>query len=170
MPGPFTSPVALSVPFEPDRNPQYAGNVGPSGISSLNCQDAIEEAKADALANDRFVLLTHYGGNANTGRYTEWYPAEASDVSPIYFSAAARLLNVTCQTTAANATCTIGVFDLNVSSVTPIYSFSMTAQKRVAFVGAPTLASFPANALIAVRITAGSINTPEMQVTFSATT
>jgi hypothetical protein len=169
MPGPFTSPVALSTPFEPNRDPQWGDNPGPSGISSLNVQDAIEEAKADALANDRFVLLTHYGGNAGTGRYLEWYPAESSLTSPVYFSAAARLLNVTCQTTAATATCTIGVFDVNVSTVTPIYSFSMVAQKRVSFVGVPSLASFPANALIAIRVTAGSINTPEMQVTFSST-
>lgn len=170
MPGPFTSPVAQSVPFEPDRDPQYGGNTGPSGIQSTDVQSAIEEAKADALANDRFVLLTHYGGNASTGRYLEWYPQESGLSSPVYFSAAARLLNITCQTTAASATCTIGIFDINVSTIIPIYSFSMTAQKRVSFVGTPTLASFPADALIAIRVTAGSINTPEMQVTFSAST
>lgn len=170
MPAPFTTPVALSVPFEPNRNPQWDGVTGPSGIQSQNVQDAIEEAKADALANDRFVVLTHYGGNANVGRYTEWYPAEGSDTSPIFLAAAANLLNVTCQTTAATATCTLGIFDLNVSSVTPVYSFSMTAQKRVSFVGAPILATFAAGALVAIRVTAGSINTPELQVTFSAST
>lgn len=169
MSGPFTSPVAIAIPFEPDRDPQYGGTAGPSGILSINVQDAIEEAKADALANDRFLLLTHYGGNANVGRYLEWYPAEASLTSPVYFSSGARLLNITCQTTAAAATCTIGIFDVNVSTVTPVYSFSMTAQKRVIFIGAPTLATFATNALIAVRVTAGSINSPQMQVTFSAT-
>ncbi len=170
MSGPFTSPVAQSVPFEPDRNPQYNGNPGPSGISSLNVQDAIEEAKADALANDRFVLLTSYGGNANSGRYTEWYAGSAGDVSPILLSAPARLLNITCQTTAANSNATIGVFDLNVSSSIPIYSFDMGGNKRVEFIGAPSLANFTAGALVAIRVITGSINTPTMQVTFSAST
>ena len=170
MPAPFTTPVAISVPFEPNRNPQWGGNVGPSGIESVDVQSAIEEAKADALANDRFVLLSHYGGNANVGRYTEWYPNEASDISPVYFAVTTRLLNVTCQTTAANATCTIGFFDLNVSSVVPVYSFSMAANKRVNFIGAPTLATFAAGCLIAVRVTVGSINTPEIQVTLSSST
>lgn len=170
MPAPFTTPVAISVPFEPNRNPQWNNTVGPSGIQSVNVQDAIEEAKADALANDRYLVLGHYGGNSNVGRYLEWYPNEASDVSPIFLIAGSNILNVTCQTTAANATCTVGVFDLNVSSVTPIYSFSMVAQKRVSFIGAPTLATFAAGALVAVRITAGSINSPEMQLTLSAST
>jgi len=44
MPAPFTTPVAQSVPFEADRNPQVNGEAGPSQISSLNVQDAIEEA------------------------------------------------------------------------------------------------------------------------------
>jgi hypothetical protein len=169
MAGPFTFPVAEAVPFEPNRNPQWGGNVGPSGIQSTDVQSAIEEAKADALANDRFVILSHYGGNANAGRYTEWYSQEAGDVSPIYLVASANLLGITCQTTAANATCTIGVFDLNVSSVTPAYTVVMTAQKRVSYVGTP-LTTFAANALIAMRVLTGSINTPELQVTLSAAT
>lgn len=169
MAGPFTFPVAEAVPFEPNRNPQWGGNVGPSGIQSVDVQSAIEEAKADALANDRFVILSHYGGNANVGRYTEWYPQESGDVSPIFLVAAANLLGVTCQTTATNATCTIGIFDLNMSVVTPVYTLVMTAQKRVSYVGTP-LATFTANALIAMRVLTGSINTPELQITFSAAT
>ena len=170
MPAPFTTPVALSVPFEPNRNPQWGGNVGPSGIESTDVQSAIEEAKADALANDRFLILSHYGGNANVGRYTEWYPQEAGDVSPIILSAASLLRTVTCQTTAANATCTLGIFDLNISSVTPVYTIVMAAQKRVVYIGAPNLATFAANALVAIRVLTGSINTPELQVTFSSAT
>ena len=45
MAGPFTTPVAESVPFlsEPDRD---------NGFSSKNAQDAIEEALALAVSND----------------------------------------------------------------------------------------------------------------------
>lgn len=168
MPAPFTTPVALSVPFEPNRNPGYGGL--PSDLESTNVQDAIEEAKADALANDRFVAFPSYGGNANLGRYLEVWPAQPSDIAPIYFNVAARLLAVTLQTTAATATCNVGIFDLNVSSVTPIYTIVMNAQKRVVYVGAPSLAVIPAGALIAIRVTSGSINTPTMQLTMSAST
>ena len=167
MPAPFTTPVALSVPFEPNRNPQWDGITGPSGIQSTNVQDAIEEAKTDSLANDRFVLLGHYGGNANTGRYIEIFPAEASDIAPIYLAAGSRVLDLVAQTTAANATCNIGVFDLNVSNVTPIYTIVMTAQKRVSYSGNP-LAALPVNALLAFRVTSGSINSPLLQITLSA--
>lgn len=160
---------AIDTPFIPNRNPQWGGNPGPSGIESTDVQSAIEEAFSDAIANDRFVLLTHYGGNASTGRYLEWYPQEPSNVSPITFDTSVRLLSVTCQTTAASATCTIGIFDLNVSSVTPVYSFSMVAQKRVSYSGSP-LTIILANSLMAVRVTSGSINTPEMQVTLSSST
>ena len=160
---------ALDTPFEPNRNPQYDGNVGPSGISSKTVQDAIEEAKADALANDRFLVIGHYGGNANVGRYLEFFPNTGSDVGPIYLISANSILSVTMQTTSATATCTVGFFDLNVSSITPVYSISFAGVKRVSAVGSP-LATILAGALLACRITAGSINTPILQLTLSAST
>lgn len=168
MPGPFATPVAGSVPFEPNRNPGFGGV--PSDLESTNVQDAIEEAKQDALNNDRFLVLPNYGGNANTGRYLEFYPGQGSDVSPLFFSAAARILGVTLQTTASTATCNVGIFDLAVSSVTPIYTVVMTAQKRVQYIGAPALATLGANSLLAIRVTSGSINQPTCQLTLSATT
>jgi hypothetical protein len=169
MPGPFTTPVALSTPFEPNRNPQWGGNAGPSGIQSINVQDAIEEVKADALANDRFLVIPHYGGNANVGRYFEFFPQQGSDISPIYSASGIRVLSVVLQTTSATATCNVGLFDLNVSSVVPVYTIVMTAQKRVSYVGSP-LASLASNCLLAIRVTSGSINTPSMQIFFSSST
>ncbi len=168
MPGPFTTPVAQSVPFEPNRNPGFGGVA--SDLQSTNVQDAIEEAKQDALNNDRFLVLPNYGGNANVGRYLEFFPNQGSDISPLYFVASARILAVTLQTTAANATATVGIFDLNVSSVTPVYSVVITAAKRVQYVGAPSLATLNPGCLLAIRVTSGAINSPTMQLTLSATT
>lgn len=169
MPGPFTSPVALSTPFEPNRDPHANGVIGSSGLASIDVQNAIEEAKQDALDNDRFVILPNYGGNANVGRYLEVFPSSAMDVSPIYSATGMKILSVVLQTTAAAATCDVGIFDLNVSSVTPIYTVVMTAQKRVAYVGTP-LASLAVNCLLAIRVTSGSVNTPTMQLFFTSTT
>lgn len=165
MSGPFTYPVAQAIPFEPNRNPGYGGV--PSDLESENVQDAIEEAKQDAIANDRFLILGFYGGSANTGRYLEFFSSTSSDVSPIFIAVTSRLLSATFQTRAAKATCTIGFFDLNVSSVTPVYSLSLNNAKRAQAVGTP-LAVFQAGALIAIRVTAGSINTPTLQFTLSA--
>lgn len=160
---------AIQTPFEPNRNPQYGGNPGPSGIVSQEVQSAIEEIKAQAFANDRFLILPNYGGNANVGRYLEFFTGQSSDVSPLFFTASANLLTVTLQTTAASATCNMGIFDLNVSSVTPVYTVVMNNQKRVQFTGSP-LATISPNSLIAIRVTSGSINTPTMQLTLSAST
>jgi hypothetical protein len=168
MPGPFTFPVAQAIPFEPLRNPGYGGV--PSDIESDNVQDAIEEAKADALANDRFLILPGYGGNANTGRYLEIWPNQASDISPIYLSVSSRLLSVTLQTTAAQATCDLGFFDLNISSVVPVYTLVMPGVKRVQYIGSPSLTVFAPGCLIAMRVTSGSINAPTLQMTLSANT
>lgn len=170
MPAPFSTPVAKSVPFEPGRNPGYGGLAQP--FTSDNVQDAIEESLDRAISNDRFLVLPNYGGNANTGRYLEFFPNQSSDISPLFLVAASKILAVTLQTTSASATCNVGIFDLNVSSVTPVYTLIMTGTKRVQFSGTPTvpLGNLSANALLAVRVTSGSINAPTMQITFSAAT
>lgn len=167
MAGPFTSPVAQSTPFEPNRNPQWGGNIGPSGLVSLETQSAIEEVFSKAISNDRFVLLASYGGNAITGRYLELFPNESSFSSPLYLQVAARLLSVTFQTSAASATAILSFFDLNVSDIVPIYSLSLVAGKRITANGMP-LATFSPESLVAIRVTAGSINTPTLQFVFSA--
>lgn len=163
-------PNAENLQFEPGRNPGYGGL--PQPFTSKEVQSAIEEALDRAISNDRFLVLPNYGGNANTGRYLEFFPAQASDSSPLFLAAAAKILNVVLQTSSANATCNVGIFDLNVSSVTPIYTIVMTAQKRVSYVGTPTspLGVVAANALLAIRVISGSINTPTCQLVFSSAT
>lgn len=171
----MTSPLfgrtqsALQTPFIPMRNPGFGGLAQP--FTSVEVQSAIEEALNQAIANDRFLVLSHYGGNANVGRYLEWFPQEGGDSSPIYLAAPAKILGVTLQTTAASATGNVGIFDLNVSAVTPLYTIVMTAQKRVSYTGTPTipLATTAPGALMALRVTSGSINTPSSQLVFSST-
>jgi hypothetical protein len=161
---------ALDTPFIPNRNPQFNGLAGPSDIESTDVQSAIEEVKADALANDRFLILGYYGGNSNVGRYLEFFPNQDSLSSPLFFTASARILSVSLQTTSASATCNVGIFDINVSTTIPVYTIVMTAQKRVQYVGTPALATLGVNSLIALRVTSGSINSPTLQITLSAST
>ena len=156
------SQVALSTPFIPNRDPDYTGI--PSGISATNVQDAIEETLDVAASNYRAITLASYGGNANSGRYLEFFNNIASDIAPILLPDPAKLLTVVCATTAANATCDISFYDLNVSSTTAVYTLTMTAEKRK--VGLGTLASplytFLPNALMAIKVSSGSINQPHL--------
>ena len=170
MSGPFTTPVALSVPFEPNRNPGFGGVA--SELQSDNVQDAIEEAKQDAINNDRFILLASYGGNANAGRYLEFFNGINSSDAPILYSAEARVIDIIAATTANNATCTIQFLDI--APITPIvlYTLTFTAQKMVFADGTPLAPLFivPANTQLAIRIGTGSIAKPHLYLYSSAST
>lgn len=67
MPAPFTTPVAQSVPFEPNRDPGFGG--GPSGISAENVQDAIEEAKVSAVSTPRFCIVCTFNGTVSNNQW-----------------------------------------------------------------------------------------------------
>ena len=94
MAGPFTTPVAQSTPFEPNRNPDYNGNVG--ALSADNVQDAIEEAYNNAPGKiARYTItLTHNGavGNGTFFGYSNLIPGDAS---PILFPFASTLTEFT---------------------------------------------------------------------------
>ena len=62
MGAPLQSQVARSTPFDNSTN----------GFTAINVQDAIEEAKNSAIANDRFIVSCGFDGNATDGRYLEF--------------------------------------------------------------------------------------------------
>ena len=158
---------SVQTPFEPGR----VTALWPTGAPfvSIEAQSAIEEALNLAIGNDRYLILGEYGGNANVGRYLEWWPGTGSDSAPIFNTNTSRILAVVLQTTASAATCNVGIFDLTVSDTVPVYTIVMTAQKRVTYAGTASvpLASVGAGSLLAVRVTSGSINTPTLQLIFS---
>lgn len=157
---------AYDTPFD-NTNPLAIS----AGIESDNTFDAIIEAKNDALNNDRFLLLCAYNGNANTGRYLEFFPGIDSSIAPILLSAPSKCLSLVIASTATH-TASIGFFNLTVSSVTPVYTANFVAQQRAVFIGTPDipLFSLPTNALLAVRITANSVNRPHVYFSLSAST
>lgn len=153
----------MDTPFEPNRNG--------SEIESLNVQDAIEEVKQDALNNDRFILLCSYNGNANTGRYLEFFSGIDSSIAPIFLSAPAKCITFIFAST-ANSTCSLGIFDLNISSTVPIHTINLNNQTRNSQIGSATAPLFltGANSRIALRIISGSANRPHVYFTLSAST
>lgn len=170
MPAPFTTPVAQSIPFEPNRNPGYGGV--PSGIMSDNVQDAIEEAKQDALNNDRFLLMASYNGNANAGRYLEFFNNIDSLIAPILFTAESKVIDIVAATTAASATCTIQFVDVAPTTPIVLYTLTFSNQKRVIDDGLPEspLFTIPANTRLGIRIGTGSINRPHLYFYVSTST
>lgn len=160
---------ASDTPFEPNRVNGFGGV--PSEIESDNVQDAIEEAKQDAINNDRFLVLGSFGGNANAGRYLGFFPSLSSFESPIFLAAPARCLSLVISAT-ANTTATIGIFNLAVSSTIPLFSATYNGTRRTIFLGSPVspLFAIPSNAELAIRVTAGSASKPYLQISLSAST
>lgn len=76
MPSPFTTPVAVSTPFEPQRNPDYTGQA--SVITAQNVQDAIEEVYQNAPGKQaRFTLTLLNNSTLSNGQrfgYSELLP------------------------------------------------------------------------------------------------
>jgi len=160
MGGFTTSNVAWSTPFEsePDRS---------NGFLSKNVQEAIEEALALAVANDRFPLLFSYGGNANNGRYLEFFNGIDSNEAPIYFNTGSKCLAMVGATTSTSSNAKVGFFRDGVL----LYEFDFAGNKRTVVTGtilAPIFSFLPMGEL-SIRVTQGSVLKPHFYAFFSTT-
>ena len=164
MPGPFTSPVAQSVPFEALRNPDFNGGLSP--IVSNDCQNAIEEVLHLALGSSVSAFIASYGGNANVGRYLEIFPSISSDVAGLLVPITEMSIKVITLGAISTATATVGIFKKS-DLVTPIHSISLTAQDRISEIGLNVMLSQGDE--VVVRVTAGSMNKPFMRIWIAGT-
>lgn len=156
MSGPFTSPVAYSIPFN-GEDPEAVS----AGITADNVFDAILEAKTDSLNNDRYPFEAQYNGNAGTGRYLEIFVGLASfPDAPFVFPENSQIKTITVGCS-ANTTATIGFFKTT-DLVNPVFTISLTAERRKIFTG--LLYSFLANDELAIKVTSGSLQRPFMRV------
>lgn len=165
MAGPFTTPVAKSVPFEsePERS---------NGFQSKDVQEAIEEALALAISNDRYLVLCDYNGNANNGRLLEFFSGIDSYDAPLHFNGDTLISSIICSTTANNSGATLEFFDkfADPNLLSPLYSFSMGGQKTQEIIGSPIapLFTIPSTGELVVRVRSGNIQKPHMQIIFSS--
>jgi hypothetical protein len=150
---------AFQTPFEsqPERL---------NGYTSKTVQEAIEETLALAISNDRFVTFPYYNGNANTGRWLEFFPGISSDIAPLDINVSAKCLFINAKTTAASATCTIGFYN-----IVMLYTVTFSAQKEVNLTGTALVPLFtlPTAGELGIKIDSGSINRPHLIVALSAT-
>lgn len=158
MPGPFTFPVAQATPFEANRDPQYNGNSGPSGITSQNVQDAIEEAKATAPGTiSRYSALSGFDGNATVGRWLEFLTNVASNISGhvIAEPSSIKSLSVAVQSI---TTCTFTVYKNGIALETLVLS----AQRKTNKINLNhTLIALDE---LAIRVTSGSCSKPTFNI------
>lgn len=154
MSGLIKSQVAASLPFDP------TGSI----LTSTLTEGAIKEVASITASNTRAYTFAVYNANAGAGRYLEFFNGIASNTAPFFSPTSLKLLLVVTGTTAANATCTIGFYDLQSGSPVLLYTQTITGVKRKTDTGsyASPLASIPANCLLAVKVDSGSINSPHM--------
>ena len=167
MPAPFTTPVAQSTPFlsEPERS---------NGFTSKNVQEAIEEALALAIANDRYLVLAQYNGNANNGRLLEFYNGIDSDDAPLHFNGGTVVTSLIVSTTAVSSNAVLGFYDkfADPGLATALYLLDMNGQKTVEITTTTAfpLFSIPATGELLIKVETGNIQKPHMQVIFSSVT
>lgn len=159
MPGPFTTPVALSTPFEPNRNPIWNGSAGPSGITSQNVQDAIEEVKSFAESTSRFVVSPGFDGTASSGRYLEFSSNVDSNLSGFVMPRAG-LIKELSLAVVSNATTTIEIRKWNGVTETVLTSISLAAQRKNKVTGLNVVLA--ADDELRVRVLSGSSSRPVM--------
>ena len=148
------SPVARSIPFD---NSIAVLNNDPQDL-----QHAIEELRLEVKDSSRGFTFCQFNGNANTGRFLEFFSGIASSEAPIYTPTALEALTIVARTSAASATCTIGFYD--VSPVTPVllYTLTFTAQKQVVLDDPAGLFTLPAMGSLAIKVDSGSISKPQL--------
>lgn len=158
--------TAFQTPFEsePDRS---------NGFSSKDVQTAIEEALALAISNDKFLVLSQYNGNGNTGRLLEFYSGIDSEDAPLVFgTGATNVISIICSTTGNSSNATLGFYNIAVDPnfLTPLYTLSMNGLKTKKDIGTALLPLFviPGNALLAIKVDSSSIQKPHMQMVFSS--
>jgi hypothetical protein len=148
--------TAITTPFDP---------IGTSLIST-DTESAIKEVSEAAFNSSKGFLLAQYNGNANTGRYLEFFPGIASNEAPILVPNPYKGITIVARTSATNATCAIRVADISTGSPVALYDITFNAVKQVIASGSPSSPLFTtgSNAQIAIFIQSGSISKPHLYI------
>lgn len=146
--------VARTTPFDNSTN----------GFTSITTQGAIEEVYNIASTSSRAFTFCQFNGNANAGRYVEFFSGIASNEAPLRVINALQVLTVVARTTAINATCTIGFYDITPVTPTLLYTATFSAVKELVLTGTP-LFTVPANGKLAIKVDSGSISKPHIYLT-----
>lgn len=129
-------------------------------LVSINTEAAIKELWSRIGQSSKGYILASYNGNAGTGRYLEFFNGIDSSIAPIYSATGLKIIEIVAATTAVNATCTIGFYNLTTSTL--LYTATFSAVKRIYLSGA--LFTLPTAGQLMIKIDSGSIAKPHLQL------
>jgi hypothetical protein len=147
MPGIKKSKVAIEVPFDDTV----------AGLGADEVQTAIENVTALAANSSRGYVLAQYNGNANNGRFLDFFSGISSDDAPLYTDINLKIVTIVAATTGTDATCTIGFYN----DTTLLHTLTFNNEKRVIENGA-TVFTLPADGELKIKIDTGSIIKPHL--------
>jgi hypothetical protein len=147
------TPSASGVSFDNETN----------GFISEDTQAAIEEVFELSQNSSKGFVLYGYNGNANNGRYLEFFEGISSDVAPLEITDnPLEILTIVSRTVGVNATCTIGYYDIQAGLPgVLLHTTTFSANKEVIETGSPIF-TLPAGGHLAVVIDSGSIQKPHI--------
>lgn len=149
------APVARGIPFD---------NTG-TLLTSTDVRAAILEVLNSGFDASKAFLLAQYNGNANAGRYLEFFTGISSDTAPIFVPNAYKGITIVARAT-STATCVLRFADLQTGSPVTLYDVTFTAQDQVIATGTPASPLFTtlATAKLAVYVLSGSITKPHLYI------
>jgi hypothetical protein len=134
-----------------------------SEINEDNAQEAIEKIYSLVTSSSRSFNQFSYGGNANVGRFLEFFPSINLDEAPLRVINNLEIYTIVARTTSTSATCTIGFYD----NLTLLYTLTFTANKEVVVNTLPPnpIFTLPASGNLKIKIDSGSIAKPHLYIT-----
>lgn len=130
-----------------------------SPLISTNTEAAIKELANNVGTSSRAFTFASYGGNANAGRYYEFFPSIDSFQAPLFSPVSLKCLTIVSRFVAP-ATCTIGFYN----GLTLLYTVTHTASAQVVLTAVPAtpLFTLPANGSLNIKIDSGSGSKPHL--------
>jgi hypothetical protein len=128
-------------------------------LASTNTEDAIKEIAVNVGTSSRSFTFCSYNGNAGAGRFLEFFPAQDSNIAPLYSPVALKIITIVSRATAAG-TAQVGFYN----NTTLLYTVTHTASAQVVLTGTPAapLFTLPATGSLKVKIASGSLTKPHL--------
>jgi len=146
------SQVASSVPFD--------NSIVQIPNDPQDTQKAIEELYELTQSASRGFTFCQYGGNANVGRYLEFFSGIDSSQAPIYSPTPLSVLTIVARST-ASATCTLGFYDISSTPVL-LYTLAFTNENTAVVDNPSGLFTIPEMGSLAIKVDSGSITKPHL--------
>lgn len=119
-----STPVAQAIPFD---------NTSATGFTSDNVQDAIAEAKSDAIALPRYTIVTVFNGTVSNSQWLGYSNLLPGDDTPILVPTKARLREVTFANSNSAVDGTLNLYKNGLASGNIFDGLNIVNQQNVSF-------------------------------------